>query len=147
MEQRSIKFRAWIKDYGMMVRVKNLHLSGGIEFLVPVRGNGSEAGKYWLERDSCDEESEYETMQFTGLADKNGTEIYEGDIVEYQGRRNARFKVDMAETDFIVPLSDEASDIEMPPDRFHQRSSYFEVIGNIYDNADLLQNQTLKGAM
>ena len=67
--------------------------------------------------------------QFTGLTDKNGTKIFEGDIVEYEGKRYsfnylphyARFSPVKPNTVFCVFA--------------YQRG---EVIGNIYDNPELI---------
>ena len=67
--------------------------------------------------------------QFTGLTDKNGTKIFEGDIVEYEGTRYsinylphyARFSAVKPNTVFCVFA--------------YQRG---EVIGNIYDNPELI---------
>jgi uncharacterized phage protein (TIGR01671 family) len=68
--------------------------------------------------------------QFTGLTDKNGTKIFEGDIVEYEGKRYsinylphyARFSAVKPNTVFCVFA--------------YQRG---EVIGNIYDNPELMK--------
>lgn len=128
---REIKFRSYLKDYEMMVNVDyiNLYLN---EIIVDI---GSNQYEFHI--------GEYELMQFTGLKDKNGKEIYEGDIVTTDLSRpylivkyhNGAFMfqcLDEGKTyyDFMNPPIDEEVD----------RYSWGEVIGNIYENPELLED-------
>lgn len=75
-------------------------------------------------------------MQFTGLIDKNGKEIYEGDIVAYDGNCVAR--VEWERGGFLFKFVD---GIEHPsPNFWHEPTDepITEVIGNIYENPSLL---------
>ena len=76
--------------------------------------------------------------QFTGMTDKNGTKIFEGDIVRH---------IDTTCHVFEVVNSEVYFDTEMLKFRFRYSNELFhcqfnnelEVIGNIYDNKDLLK--------
>ncbi len=69
-----------------------------------------------------------EVMQFTGLLDKNGKEIYEGDVIEYGGARNeVKYITELAIYDDIFGL------------RFASLAGQSEVVGNIYENPELLK--------
>ena len=82
---------------------------------------------------SCDDSAYFEPtlMQYTGLKDKNGKKIFEGDIVKSQddGGDYATYKdvlqVVELDTGSFYPVSE-------------RYSGDFEVIGNIYENKELL---------
>lgn len=83
-------------------------------------------------------------MQSTGLKDKNGNEIFEGDIVKYKSGCNnyieevaydknfGGFGVRDANADIIFSFGELAEDIDL-----HS----LEVIGNIYENPELLEEE------
>ena len=74
--KREIKFRAFVNDLGLMVSIESIDFSSKkVETVeADLSGNG-DIEDYAI--------GEIELMQFTGLKDKNGKEIYEGDILHY----------------------------------------------------------------
>ena len=122
---REIKFRAWDKFSNSMINVKTIDFGPrGVECAVDYSNiNGDLKGEWVLE-------------QYTGLKDKNGVEIYEGDIVCQQMRFD--------ETNGVIFWQEEKSRFAINLDGFittitkPQEDSY-EVVGNIHEKPELLE--------
>ena len=113
---REIKYRAWVRFMQKMGRVNELNLSSG-SALVDVY-------PYGIESDAID------LMQYTGLKDKSGVEIYEGDIF-FDGIENCVIKW----CKFSHSLR------AFDGNEYHEISDWLndrEVIGNIHQNPELL---------
>lgn len=80
-------------------------------------------------------------MQYTGLHDKNGKEIYEGDILKIN------FNIHKIEGYLYLSLTEEEREqryyltaVSIPDFYREPLSDDYEVIGNIYENKELLDN-------
>lgn len=136
---REIKFRAWDKER---------ELVSGVECLQFTR-DGSDMYKPILSaiktfHDAAFYPEKYVLMQYTGLKDKNGKEIYEGDIVKWVLLE--RFDEDITEMISEVKFSEKwsgftpmAMDTDVEDGYYNYRVTEVEVIGNIYENSDLLK--------
>lgn len=130
---KDIKFRAWgIKTFEDKHRMYDVIGMGNIDSSADPYGisymeKDDEFNVYVAsDNDEVDRLSDYTLMQFTGLKDKNGKEIYEGDIIiaDWGYGASRPIKVILEEilyNGIECTISDEA-----------------EVIGNIHQNPELL---------
>lgn len=85
---------------------------------------------------------EIELMQSTGLKDKNGKEIFEGDVVRMRNPRDRRqigmFQVVRVANSPMLGLLDQKLTTEIFNLYEHMRN-YYEVKGNVYENPELLE--------
>lgn len=133
MVNRFINFRAYIKPLNKVYKVKNLFIENkGIE---PVDENGSSVSVDGLTNQFYEEE--YILMQSTGVIDKNGKEIFEGDIVK-----------DIDEICTIEYINTKCGFSAVICKVQHKNgfhcltkdiTSNLEVIGNIYENINLIK--------
>jgi len=122
---RELKFRAWFKN-----KMEPFTFDQICEYgCVPVYGHSGSIGDYVLM-----DPMKVPVMQYTGLHDKNGKEIYEGDIVtdDYGELDQVKWTgiYDDNGTTFpgwSVGIDDRTEKVE------------HEVIGNIYENSELLK--------
>ncbi len=77
-------------------------------------------------------------MQSTGLFDKNGKEIFEKDILDYNGRK-AIVKWHGSYASFIYEFVDELQNRTTEWQPLYLSYYHFEIIGNIYENPELLE--------
>ena len=128
---REIKFMAWSKYTQRMYWFdltwgNYLHGDGWIGML-PV-GEIDRKKRVQVDPDDCD------FMQFTGLYDKNGKEIYEGDVFRIPPDKHHHYEeLNVVEySDGVYSLSDHGLYL-------NDWNSRGEVIGNIYENPELLE--------
>ncbi len=130
---REIKFRFWSRELKCFIDLFPHDLFQEVGF------NGILASK------------DYITQQFTGLKDKNNKEIYEGDIIKCSSEfaKNTKREIGevlykessfVIENNFLETEHKWQNDLSGYCGEFMNKMGYFcEIIGNIYENPDLLR--------
>ena len=133
------KFRAWHKTWEEMgwiarIRYKKSGEIARLSFRRNIYDGNIYGGLVNLD--------EIELMQSTGLFDKNGKEIFEGDVVRMRNPRDRRqigmFQVVRVVNSPMLGLLDKNLTTEIFNLYEHMRN-YYEIIGNIYENPELLE--------
>ena len=119
---REIKFRVYDKDLKRMRYLNSSH-----DFICfDEKGNG-----YYHNMQTGLGEWFSDLMQYTGLKDKNDVEVYEGDIVKYEGE-DTSYVVMFDTTGYWCLDGNGARNSEML--YYEDNFKYLEIIGNIYEN-------------
>ena len=131
-----LKFRAWHRELGRMMLIKNM----------------------WFQDDKVEElelndtvmndfitayPDEIELMQSTGFKDKNGKEIFEGDIVRQV--RTQPITENETITGVVIMIEGAwliMNDCEQLASYLWSETDENEIIGNIYENPELLEDLT-----
>lgn len=118
---REIKFRVWDKVWKEMSYIDLCDLAEGDDYWYD-----GETSVWQVMNDATNEQSRYVIQQYTGLKDKIGKEIYEGDIVT---KCNVPYTVMFDPQGYWCLDGNGALNSEM----LSSELSHFEVIGNIYE--------------
>lgn len=83
--------------------------------------------------------------RFTGLTDKNGVKIFEGDIVSVNHPYNGKSTHEVIWDEYCWNLKNfYASCFDYPSKAFSEGTEYMTVVGNIHDNPELLKSKKRK---
>jgi uncharacterized phage protein (TIGR01671 family) len=135
---RPLKFRIWVE--GKMIYFDDLTLESFNKEVYKLTFNQSNEG--YIHDDHLDTSyAKFDTMQYTGLKDKNGKEIYESDIVkdEFNEIYEIKYLVDFAS--FGMEEIGNRTYLNFLGRIFTEDKDYYqwEVIGNIHESPDLLE--------
>ena len=131
---RELKFRIWVKD-----EKRYYDESDEESYMIVPNGNVTYTSEAYEEdgvwfNDTTSTTNDVIVEQYTGLKDKNGKEIYEGDIVSVRNK-NRKNEYDIG----VVEFGKAAFRCPFLLGKYH--SGQVEVIGNVHENAELLERK------
>ena len=125
---REIKFRAWLETEKRFFYQNDQYLQSFLKRCV--RFSSKDAPSHH------EKYGNYTLMQYTGLKDKNGKEIYEGDILQCP---NYNYDPSAGDDPYnLIPVEYLNSGFKLNHEHLDEYHKDSKVIGNIYENPDLL---------
>ena len=159
--KRNLKFRIWDKQSKRFVQndagthcISNWHIDAFtgevVDFTASIGKFGfskSKSPSYYVDGTKVVKECPYVVEQFTGLLDKNGKEIFEGDIVRIFNNRRMLTNGQKDENAIhLVEWENLGFKFSLKNGRYAEGCGYisihpieYEIIGNILKNPDLLK--------
>jgi uncharacterized phage protein (TIGR01671 family) len=119
---REIKFRAWEKNLKEIIPIDSVNFKNKIV-------NKDSAWRLF---------SEIELMQYTGLKDKNGKEIYEGDVVKGYWWEKGESHRHIGRVAYVMNAF-KVRGVKQYLGFDDGLNPSYEIIGNIYENPELLE--------
>ena len=134
---RDLKFRIWDNDTGQFVSGEHPRFIGNVN------------GIYLFDKNyrilcgvDGQKPKDWTFQQFTGLLDKNSKEIYEGDIIRWEDQIVTKATVEFDTARFILNIFSHPEYSKTAgkyfTDFYRVPLSKLEVIGNIFENSELL---------
>jgi len=140
MNNREIKFRVWDKIKNKFVSQSELAINGNGILLITTSG-------YYNDFENQNS-NDFVIQQFTGLKDKNEKEIYEGDILKIKVSGSLLIfdlgtyiaSVEWGNCKWKLNILTEKNKHEnFNPDFYEDSGREYEIIGNIFENPELLK--------
>lgn len=137
----------------ILFRAKHIHAMDSNEHLNGTWVHGYLSDKDYIYDKSLEGEflvDENTICQYTGLTDKNKKKIFDGDVVKDSAGVCGVVKFGLYTSGFSIPDTNQGFYIEFPEESLYRKDlGYWEnkviVIGNIYDNPELLEEENVHG--
>lgn len=137
----------------ILFRAKHIHAMDSNEHLNGTWAQGYLSDENYIYDKSLEGEflvDENTICQYSGRTDKNKKKIFEGDVVKDSAGVCGVVKFGLYTAGFSIPDTNQGFYIEFPEESLYRKElGYWEnkviVIGNIYDNPELLEEENVHG--